>query len=179
MGVLALLFIIVPIVELSLLVRIGARIGGLPTIALVIVTGVVGAALARWQGMGVIRQMKAELGQGHLPATSMVDGAIILVAGLLLITPGVLTDLVGLLLLLPPVRALVRGQVGERVKRAVEQQRVHVTSFGGPFRGPGGGPFGDPTAGPFVDTGDGVIIDGESEPVEPEEVNRLQPPRSE
>lgn len=161
MGILALLFIVVPIVELSLLVRIGARIGFLPTVGLVIATGVLGAGLARWQGTGVIRQMKGELLRGHLPAESLVDGAILLVAALLLITPGVLTDLVGLLCLVPPIRAMVRERVWKRVKEAVRVQQVRIV---------GGDPFARP--------GD-VIIEGESEVVEPHRDPRLQPPRSE
>lgn len=163
MGALALLFIIVPIVELSLLVRLGGVLGGLPTIGLVIVTGVVGAALAKHQGMGVIRQVKAELGSGRLPTTALVDGAILLVAALLLITPGVLTDAVGLACLVPPIRALVRRAIWARVERAVQEQRVHVTTFGGPgFGGFGPGPGGPGAPG----AGDGPVIDGESEPIE-------------
>lgn len=160
MGILALLFIVVPLVELSLLVRIGGALGALPTIGLVVLTGVAGAALAKWQGMGVIRQIKAQLSSGQLPTTALVDGAIVLVAGLLLITPGVLTDAVGLLCLVPPVRALIRRAVWQRVERAVRAQRLHVTTFGGGPR-----PWGP---------GEGPIIEGESEPVDPDQTPKRE-----
>jgi UPF0716 protein FxsA len=145
MGRLALLFIIIPAVELVLLVQLGARIGGLATFAIIVATGIAGAALAKRQGADVIRRVQSDLSQGRLPAQSLVDGALVLVAGVLLITPGILTDITGFLLLLPPVRAAIRRVVWGRIQKAVDQRRIHVVSQGFPRRDPfdGHGPVID------------------------------------
>jgi UPF0716 protein FxsA len=126
MGRLLLLFILVPTIELALLIEVGSRIGTLATLGLIAVTGVIGAALARQQGLRVLQQLRAELGAGRLPASSLFDAVIILVAGALLITPGILTDAVGFLCLVPGFRALVRRTIRRRLERAVREQRVHV-----------------------------------------------------
>lgn len=107
MIILFFLFTAIPLVELWLLFRIGTRIGGESTILLVIATGAVGAALARWQGFRAVQRVQNEMRQGMLPAGALGDGFLILAAGLLLITPGVMTDVVGLSLLIPPLRKLV------------------------------------------------------------------------
>jgi len=107
MLTLLLLFTIVPLVELWLLVRLSGVFGFWATLALVLGTGMAGAALARWQGYQVIQRVQAQMREGMLPAQAIGDGALIFVAGLLLITPGILTDVLGLSLLLPPVRRLV------------------------------------------------------------------------
>lgn len=104
---LLLLFTVIPFVELFLLLEVGRRVGALPTLGLVIATGVLGAALARAQGFAALQRIQREMAEGRMPAGALLDGVLILVAGVLLITPGVLTDAVGLLLLVPPGRALV------------------------------------------------------------------------
>lgn len=111
-----LLFTAVPLLELWLLVWIGTQTSALTAIALVLATGVIGATLARWQGWRVMQRVQSEMRQGILPADAMTDGVLVLVAGLLLITPGILTDAVGLGLLLPPVRALLRRQLRRWMK---------------------------------------------------------------
>ena len=105
---LLLLFTVVPILELALLIRIGRAIHVGPTVALVILTGVVGAALARHQGLRVLARIHEHLARGTMPATEMVEGLMILLAAAVLITPGVITDCFGLVLLIPPARAFVR-----------------------------------------------------------------------
>ena len=100
-----LLFIIIPAVELVLLIEVGKLIGTLPTIGLIVATGFIGATLARHQGLTVLSRLRSEVGAGHLPGDALLDGALILVAGALLVTPSVLTDAVGCLLLIPPTRA--------------------------------------------------------------------------
>lgn len=112
---LALLFVTVPLAELALLVWLGSRVGLVPTVALVVVTGIAGAALARWQGLATLARFRAALDAGRLPHRELVDGVLILVAGALLLTPGLLTDLTGFLLLAPPVRR----RVGERAVAAI------------------------------------------------------------
>lgn len=105
---LLLLFTVVPLVELTLLVYLGQEVGLWPTIALVLGTGILGAWLAKLQGLLVLRQVQGELARGRLPTDALVDGALILVAGTLLLTPGLITDLWGFVLLVPPGRALAR-----------------------------------------------------------------------
>ena len=131
LGILLLLFIALPIIELILLLRIGAWLGGWTAVALVLATGVIGAMLARSQGARVLLEIRAELGAGRLPVARLVDGAMILAAGLLLITPGILSDTFGILLLFPPSRSLVRRWVSGRMRRMVETGRAQVTIIHG------------------------------------------------
>ncbi len=119
MGRLLLLFILVPIVELILLIQLGGVIGTWPTIGLIVVTGTLGASLARWQGLSVLRQMQFELGAGRLPAGSLVDGVIILIAAALLVTPGLITDLFGFLCLVPAFRRVIKRRLKQRFERAI------------------------------------------------------------
>jgi len=101
-------FIVMPLIELWLLLQVGAHVGWKSTLALVIVTGVTGAWLARAQGAQVMREIQRDMANGVMPAPRLIDGAMILVAGVLLITPGLITDTLGFLLLLPPVRSQIR-----------------------------------------------------------------------
>jgi UPF0716 protein FxsA len=127
MGRLLLLFIGLPALELALLIEIGARIGTLATIALIVGTGAIGASLARMQGLGLLREIRREVDRGRLPAQALLDGVIILLASALLITPGVLTDAAGFLCLVPAVRRLVRATVWRRFADAVQEGRVVMT----------------------------------------------------
>lgn len=132
-----LLFTLVPLVELWLLVRIAHETSLLFTIVLVLTTGIVGAALARWQGFRTMVRIQDELGAGRMPADAMIDGVLILVAGLLLVTPGVLTDGVGFALLIPPLRTLIKRGVAAWIRRNF---RVETVVVGTP---PGGNGQGD------------------------------------
>ncbi len=120
MGRLLFLFIAVPAVELVLLIKLGGLIGVLPTVGIIVLTGAVGATLARWQGLSVIRQLQREVAQGQLPAGALFDGLVILIAGALLITPGFLTDIVGFLSLVPGVRAALRRALRGRIERSIQ-----------------------------------------------------------
>jgi UPF0716 protein FxsA len=126
MARLLLLFTVVPLVELALLLEVGRRIGTPATLALIVVTGAVGAILAKWQGLGVLRRIQVELGAGRMPGAAIVDGVIILIAGALLITPGVLTDIVGFLCLIPATRTGMRAVLWRILARAVRQGRASV-----------------------------------------------------
>lgn len=106
--ILFLLFTLMPLIELWLLFKLSGLFGFWTTVAVVLLTGMVGAALARWQGWLTLFRIQTDLRAGKMPAKAMGDGVLILVAGVLLITPGVITDIVGLSLLLPPVRIGVR-----------------------------------------------------------------------
>ncbi len=126
MGRLLLLFTLVPAIELALLIELGSRIGTLATLGIIAGTGVVGAFIARRQGLGVMRRLQQETSEGRLPADPLIDGAFLLVAGALLVTPGVLTDVVGFLCLVPGFRGIVRREVRRRIERAVAEGRVQV-----------------------------------------------------
>lgn len=102
-------FICLPLIDLFLLLRVGSILGFWPTVALVISTGLVGAALARWQGISTLARIQSELAAGRMPAAELSDGAMILVAAALLVTPGFVTDVIGLLLLIPPARKVLRA----------------------------------------------------------------------
>jgi UPF0716 protein FxsA len=104
---LALLFTVVPTLELALLITIGAWLGVLPTTLIVILTGFTGAWLAKREGLGVLRKLRADLERGLPPAGRIVEGVLVLAGGLLLVTPGVMTDVVGFSLIIPVTRRLI------------------------------------------------------------------------
>jgi UPF0716 protein FxsA len=118
--VLALLFIVVPIAELYVILQVGQAIGVLDTIVLLILVSVVGAWLAKREGLGVLRRIRRSLDAGRVPGTELIDGFLILLAGALMLTPGFLTDILAILLLLPPVRVVVRRQLRRRFARRIE-----------------------------------------------------------
>lgn len=117
-------FIVMPILELWLLVRLGARYGVLPTVLLVVFTGIAGAWMARTQGLMVLMSIQREMGEGRMPAPQMIDGVMILVAGVLLLTPGLITDVAGFLLLAPPVRVIIRGWMRRKLERKLRDGSV-------------------------------------------------------
>lgn len=132
-----LLFVTVPIVELFLFLVIGQKIGVFPTFAIILFTGVLGAALARSQGLRTLTKYREAMEQGRLPHEAVLDGLMILVAGALLLTPGFLTDTIGFLLLAPGVRKVVRARLEHSLRQRV--QFVDVSAATG-FAGSGGGP---------------------------------------
>lgn len=103
-----LLFLVVPLVELYLIIQVGQAIGALPTIGLLLLDSLIGTWLLRSQGRAVWRRFRSTLGAGQAPAREVLDGVLVIVGGTLLLAPGFVTDLVGILLLLPPTRAVVR-----------------------------------------------------------------------
>ncbi len=107
-ALLLLALIVVPLVELYVVVQVGQGLGVLPTLALLLVVSLLGAALLRREGARTWRAFRGATAAGRVPAGEVVEGAVVLFAGALLLTPGFVTDAVGLLLLLPPVRVLVR-----------------------------------------------------------------------
>jgi UPF0716 protein FxsA len=135
MGSLLLLFIVVPAVELMLLIEIGRHIGTLPTLGLIIFTGALGATLARHQGLAVLRQVRQETAAGRMPAAALLDGVLILLAGAVLMTPGILTDIFGFLCLIPACRRLLAGYLRRRFERAARNGKVRVSvSPSGPMK---------------------------------------------
>jgi UPF0716 protein FxsA len=160
---LVILFLVTPAVELALLLKVGQLIGFWETVGIIVLTGVAGSYLAKREGVSAWQRLNKSLAQGGLPGTELLDGVIILVAGALLITPGVLTDVVGFMGLIPPSRALIRKLVMRRVKKKMEDGSLNMQFgfFGGfPSGGPGGpgpggpgGPAGGPGGGPSGDGG--------------------------
>ena len=122
---LLLLFMLVPLVELALLIWLAAKAGlGLEwTLCLVLFTGVAGAALARHEGIRCWRRVQQKLAAGELPGDPLLDGLMILLAGAMLITPGVLTDLLGFALLLPAFRRIVKRRLIKRF-----QARIRIST---------------------------------------------------
>jgi len=121
---------VIPLVELLILLRLAEAVSWGPTIALVIVTGVIGAWLARREGVRALSRIQDDLGAGRVPTLAMVEAMMILVAGVALVTPGILTDLAGFALLIPPVRRLIV----RRVTRAISDRVVVMHHEG--FRAP-------------------------------------------
>jgi UPF0716 protein FxsA len=115
-----LLFTVVPLVELSILVWIGGQTAWWVPILMVIGTGIAGAVLAKWQGWQVLRRIREDTRDGRVPADAVIDGLLILLAGVFLITPGVLSDLFGVALLIPRIRSLVKRGINAWIKRNVE-----------------------------------------------------------
>ncbi len=111
--VLLLLFVAVPIAELAIFVVVSGQIGLGATILVVIVTAVIGASLVRAQGLAVMAQFRRELSMGGFPGRQLAHGAMVLIGGALLLTPGFLTDAIGFSLMVPPVREVIR-KIGER-----------------------------------------------------------------
>ncbi len=127
MGRLLILFIVVPMAELALLLQIGQWVGIPATLALIVVTGAVGAYLARWQGFGVLRRLQSEMAAGRVPAEQIVDGMLILVAGAVLLTPGILTDGFGFFCLVPAGRTVLKRAIARYLRRSVQDGKVRVS----------------------------------------------------
>jgi len=125
---LLLLFTVVPAVELALLIKVGTFIGVSSTLTLIILTGIVGASLAKMQGFLVLSKIQQSLDRGVMPNNELIDGVMILVGGIVLLTPGFITDALGFFLLLPPTRALIKTIVLSRMKDHLNG--VQTYSFG-------------------------------------------------
>jgi len=126
LGRLFLLFTIVPLVELYFLIKIGSYLGAFNTILLLLATAFAGAALARFEGLRTMRQIFSNLSQGIVPAEEMVDGLLIFGAGILLITPGVLTDVLALFLLVPFTRRFFKRWLRKKFDRMVASGRTQL-----------------------------------------------------
>jgi UPF0716 protein FxsA len=128
---LLILFIVIPIIEIAILVKIGTLLGFWPTILIVIATGILGAILARIQGFLVLRRIRIELQMGRMPAEELIDGLLILIGGILLLTPGLLTDLIGFLMLIQWSRKLFKEWLGKRFKQWVKSRNTRITNVHG------------------------------------------------
>ncbi len=120
------LFTLVPLIELFLLVKLGDVIGFWPTVALVVATGAMGAILTRMEGLRVLRQAQADIQKGRVPTDRLLDGLLILIAGAVLLTPGLITDALGFFLLVPPGRRMIRTLVSAAAARKFGPSRPTV-----------------------------------------------------
>lgn len=114
MAVFALLFLVIPLVELAVIIQVGGAIGAWNTIGLLVLMSVLGGWLMKREGLGVLRRVQRTIDAGGVPTTDLVDGFLVLFGGALMLTPGFLTDILGMSLLLPPVRAVVRRSLRHR-----------------------------------------------------------------
>ncbi len=161
-----LLFIAVPLAEIALLIKVGQYIGWLPTIFIVILTAVVGTALLRQQGFGVMARVAEALADGKMPVEPVIEGLCLIVAGAFLLTPGLITDATGFLLLIPVVRIALAKSVLQWMLRS---GNVNVYSERTQYRGSAEEADFDE---PFEDarrSGGGQIIDGEYSRVDDDE----------
>lgn len=126
-GKLFLLFALVPVAEIYVLVSVSGVIGVFPTIALVLLTALAGAHLARLQGMSVMLRIRENLDQGFMPAEELLDALLIFLAGMALLTPGFLTDLCGLLILLPATRNIFKRWLRKKFDEWRQNPNVHIT----------------------------------------------------
>lgn len=123
---LLILFILVPIVELALLIEIGKAIGTWPTIGIIVITGIIGSYLLKWQGVSTWRRFHQSLSRGGFPGDVILEGVLILIGGAFLLTPGVVTDALGFILLIPPGRRLVLKAVKAYLKRKFDYEDLIV-----------------------------------------------------
>ncbi len=135
------LLVSVPLVELFVIVRVAGEFGVGQTILLLVAVSVVGAWMVRRSGIGVLNQIRTRLAQGALPGNELLDGLLILLAGAFMLTPGFLTDAIGLLLLFPPSRKAVRSVLMRRYAK-----RINIVGWTGVPDGPGDNPSGNPNS---------------------------------
>ena len=124
------LFTVVPSLELYLLFEVADHIGGLETIYLVLITGIVGASMAKREGLSVIQEIQEASVNGEPPANKLVEGVMVLVGGILLVTPGILTDAFGLSLIFPLSRRLLVGVVKRSLKERMHFEGIHIGTPG-------------------------------------------------
>jgi UPF0716 protein FxsA len=158
LGRLFLLFTLVPLVELFVLIELGGVVGVLPTIGMIAVSGMLGAYLAKREGRKALASYQQALANGRMPEDGIVSALLILVGGVLLIAPGVLTDVAGLALMIPPIRRSVAKLVTRRIERRIGSGELQVMHLGaglgsgfGPGFGDGGGSEQAPNRAGVVD----------------------------
>jgi UPF0716 protein FxsA len=128
---LLILFIVIPIIEIAILVKIGTLLGFWPTMLIVVATGILGVTLARIQGFLVFNRIRSELQMGRMPAEELIDGLLILIGGILLLTPGLLTDLIGFLVLIQWSRKIFKKWLGKRFRQWVQSRNTRITHVHG------------------------------------------------
>jgi len=152
-------FIGLPLLEIAVFIQVGGAIGVWPTIAATVATALAGSLLLRAQGVGVLMRARAQMDQGQLPAREMFEGVCLVLAGALLLVPGFVTDVIGLLLFVPPLREMLRGMIARHVAAKAARGEARVFVDGVEVRN-------------TQTRGRGPVIDGEFEDLSPEDKDR-------
>ena len=126
---LLILFIVVPVAELYVLIEVGKKIGSLTTIGIIIFTGILGAYLVKNQGFLILKKIQNDLNDGIMPGDSLIQGAIILVGGILLLTPGFVTDTVGFIFLIPASRNVLKKYLLKWLKGKIEEGNIYYNEL--------------------------------------------------
>ena len=126
---LLILFVIVPVTELYILIEVGKRIGSLTTISIIIFTGILGAYLVKNQGFMILRKIQHDLNEEIMPGDSLIQGAIILAGGILLLTPGFVTDILGFIFLTPASRNIVKKYLLKWLKEKIKEGNIYYKEF--------------------------------------------------
>ncbi len=126
---LLILFVIVPVTELYILIEVGKKIGSLTTIGIIIFTGILGAYLVKNQGFMILKKIQNDLNEGIMPGDSLIQGAIILAGGILLLTPGFVTDIVGFIFLIPVSRNVVKKYLLKWLKGKIKEGNIYYKEF--------------------------------------------------
>ena len=175
MGIIFLfLFIGIPLLEIAVLIEVGDQIGLWSTIGLIILTAVIGTWMLRFQGIATLAKAQKQLNQGAIPAKEIFDGLCLLAAGALLLTPGFVTDSIGFILLVPPVREYLRNTLGQKISAGLQNSKFQNQSFhaqGFSNETKGNSPFNK--AGSW-NKNDDTVIDGEFQDVTESDKDRLK-----
>ena len=148
-------FVGVPLLEIAVFIAVGGQIGLWPTLAIVILTAIAGTTLLRWQGFTTLYKAREQMARGEVPVAELFDGLCLIAAGALLLTPGFVTDAVGLLLFIPPVRRQVQRWLGTYLKA----RTTVYTNYGPGPNGPG------PDGGPVID-GEFTEVDSDRDKID-------------
>jgi len=119
-------FTLIPVLEIYLLIKLGTFLGALNTVIIVVLTGIVGAFLAKLQGLHTMIKVREGLNRGEMPAEEMLDALLILVAGIVLLTPGFLTDIAGLVILIPQTRVLFKRWLRKKFNAWTQNQKINI-----------------------------------------------------
>ena len=119
-------FTIIPVLEIYILIKLGTLLGALNTVIIVILTGILGAYLARLEGLHTMMKVREALSRGEMPAEGLLDALLILIAGIVLLTPGLLTDIAGLLILIPQTRLLFKRWLRKKFDEWAQRNQVNI-----------------------------------------------------
>ena len=126
---LLILFVLVPVTELYILIEVGKKIGSLTTIGVIILTGIIGTYLVKSQGFMILRKIQSDLNEGIMPGDSLIQGAIILAGGILLLTPGFVTDILGFIFLIPASRNILKRYLLKWLKGKIKEGNFYYREF--------------------------------------------------
>jgi UPF0716 protein FxsA len=124
-----LIFVFVPVIELSLLIKIGSLIGTLNTITIILLTALIGAYMVKMEGLGVLSRIQQNMQEGIFPAEELINGMMILVAGALLLTPGFFTDVIGFLMVIPVSRNFIKRIARRYIEKRITSSDININRF--------------------------------------------------